>query len=142
MINVSLVGNKELISKVNKLITRLDREPNNTIQRLADAGQLFAIAQAPKRTGRLASSIKREGGRNWARISLGSGLGYPTWIDQDIVSPNWGTRMKPGMVDMRPRDQKVNYFVGTESNPGHTLTFLRQNFPGYVEELARRLEVR
>ena len=142
MINVMITGNKELISKMNKLVQKLDREPNSTIQRVADVGQLFAVMQAPKRTGALAAGIKRSGGKNWARLSLGSGLGYPTWIDQDIVFPTWGTKMARGMTDMRPREQKVNFFVGTESKPGHTLTYLRQNFPGYVEELARRLEVR
>ena len=143
MISLRVTGNKKLIDKLERLSRKIDSEPNQIIQRIADETYLFALMQAPRRTGALATSITRQGGKNWARVSLGSGLGYPTWIDRGIVRSNWGTNLSdPKMIDKRPPEQKLHFFVGTPSNEGHTLKWVRQKFPGYVEELSRRLEFR
>jgi hypothetical protein len=143
MIGIRVTGNKQLIAKLDRLSRKLEREPNNIIQRAADEAYLHALVIAPRRTGELAVSIKKQGGNNWARISLGNGLGYPTWIDQGIVTPNWGTNLSdPKMIDKRPRSEKLHFFVGTDSNEGKTLAWTRQNFPNYVDELERRLEFR
>lgn len=143
MIQVRVTGNKELVAKLDRLSKKLEKEPNSTIQHVADMGYLHALVVAPRRTGRLATQIKKQGGKNWARLSLGSGLGYPTWIDMGIVRPSWGTNLNdPRMIDKRPREEKLHFFVGTESNPGATLKFIQYNFPGFVEELGRRLEIR
>lgn len=105
------------------------------------------MAQAPKRTGALASNIKRAGGRNWASLSLGPVSSsrhpnYPMWIDMDVVGSKWGTKKSRGMVDMRDRNEKIGFFVGTEGNPGHTLRFAWENFPGHVSRLANKLDLR
>lgn len=142
--NIRVTGNKELVAKLQRLSKKLDTEPTNTIQKVADIAYLHALVVAPRRTGKLTVSIKKQGGRNWARVSVGSGLGYPAWIDMGIVPQNWGTsyQKNPKIIDKRPPEEKLYYFVGTESHPGKTLTFVREMFPGMVEELGRRLEIR
>lgn len=150
MFRIDMVGNVELGAKLTKLIKKIETEPNRTIQRMADEGQYFAMMQAPARTGSLAMNIKRMSGKNYAVLAQGTVAGsanngnpaYPLLIDQGLVTKTWGTKFLPGIKDMRAREEKLYYFVGTDSKKGKTLSFMEKNFPRHVEELKRRLNLR
>lgn len=147
-IKYNIYGLTGLTNKVESLMKKIEKEPNRTIQKMGDSAQLFAMMQAPKRTGDLARNIKRFSGRNYVILAQGpvntsannGNPVYPLLIDQSLVRPEWGVLKKPGMIDMRDRSEKLNYFVGTKENRGKTLEFVEYNFPRQVEELHRRLK--
>lgn len=135
-------GNVELGKKLNELIRRIESEPRRTIQSMAADIQYHAMMIAPIRTGALANSIKLQAGRNWANVVLTNQTSYGAHIDRGTVPKNWGVMKRSGMIDMRDREDKLYFFVGTESNEGKTLQWARKNVPRYVESLKEKLKLR
>jgi len=138
--NIAMVGNRELGRKINSITKNLERETENTLNKMVYEGQLYGMAVAPRRTGATALNIKTAGSKNYRVLYITpTEKAYNIYIDRGTVPKSWGTKKASGMVDMRDRDDKLYYFVGNDSNEGKTLAFMKNNFGRHVSELGKQI---
>jgi len=143
-------GIQEVGARINQIIKNIENEPGKTLTRMANDGLLFAIMQAPRRTGALASNIVIRGNKNTRQLAQRPVAGapqpnYPMWIDMGVVRTDWGTNKEnPRMIDKRDPMDKLYYFVGLGDggHKGKTLSFLESRFPTEVKRLGERIIIR
>jgi alanine dehydrogenase len=147
---INMVGNKELGARINKLIKRIDKETENTLTKMSNETLLFAEMVAPRRTGATALSIKQKVSPKlrvlYMTPLMNQGFAYNVAIDNGNIlkanKGNWGTNLNdPRMKDKRKREDKVYFFVGSESVEGKTLAFAKKNFKRHVEDLGHQIAI-
>ena len=146
-IDISIEGFNGLDKRLKEIRDNIASEPGLTLKRMANDGLLFALMQAPMRTGALRSNLKMGGNKNsyWLRQDPVMGADhseYPWMIDLGKVSPRWGTIGGRGVIDTRSREDKLYYFVGDKGHKGKTLKFLEDRFPNEVVNLGNRILIK
>src|SRR5262245_35310520 len=80
-VTVDVRGLDELNRAIGRLVDNIDQHSAETFKQTADQVATMVRSRVPKRSGRLAASVRGQKGDHLAAVTMGDGVPYAGWIE-------------------------------------------------------------